>query len=120
MKALSSGRLAESAAADYLQKLGYKILDQNWKTKYCEIDIVAEKGKQIYFIEVKYRKNSHQGTGFDYITSKKLTQMNFAARVWVKDNGWRGNYHLSGIEVYGPDYRITGFIEDLSYFIRDP
>lgn len=93
----STGHDAEKAAADYLQTHGYKILQLNWSTKHCEIDIVAQKSKTVYFVEVKYRKNTDHGSGFDYITSKKLAQMKFAAEMWVAEHGWAGDYQLAAM-----------------------
>ncbi len=113
MTNFSHGRTAEEAASLYLIKHGYKVLEQNWRTKYCEIDLVAQKDKTIYFVEVKYRKNDLQGEGLDYITDKKLKQMTFAARVWVQQDGWAGDYSLSALEVSGPDYEVTEFIPEL-------
>lgn len=106
----STGHQAEKNAAMYLQSLGYKIRELNWKTKYCEIDIVAEKDKAIYFIEVKYRRTNQQGIGLEYITSKKLKQMSFAAEMWVSNHGWPGEYQLAAISIDGEE--IT-YIEDL-------
>lgn len=80
----SIGDAAENTAAEYLERLGYAIIERNWKTKYCEIDIVAGKDDTIYFIEVKHRKNAKQGGGIAAITPKKLKQMTFAARVYAK------------------------------------
>jgi len=77
------GHLAEEHAARYLEKHGYQILNLNWRTRYYEIDIVARRKKTIYFIEVKYRKTTNQGSSLDYITPKKLDQMAFAVRVWL-------------------------------------
>src|SRR3989344_2467281 len=88
------GRLAESAIAEYLAVRGYKILDQNWHTRQCEIDIVAVKCQSVYFIEVKYRIRDDQGSGVDYITAKKLKQMTFAGEVWVAQNSWTGDWRL--------------------------
>lgn len=78
------GDEAETVAAEYLENLGYEIIERNWKTKYCEIDIVATKDNTIYFVEVKHRKNAKQGGGIAAITSKKLKQMTFAAKVYAK------------------------------------
>src|SRR3990167_8939884 len=97
----SLGKVAEGIASNYLSNLGFEIIDQNWKTRMCEIDIVAQKDKRIYFVEVKYRKNDSHGTGLEYITSKKLTQMKFAAQMWVADSRWQGEYSLGAIEVGG-------------------
>lgn len=113
MTNFAHGREAETAAAEHLQKLGFKVLAQNWRTRYCEIDIVAQKKKTIYFVEVKYRKSSMQGTGLDYITPKKLAQMKFAASFWVQDQTWKGDYSLAAIEVSGLEFKITEFLTDL-------
>ena len=89
-----TGHDAEKQAADYLQVLGYIIRELNWKTRYCEIDIVAENGGAMFFFEVKHRKSKNYGDGFDQITPKKLRQMGFAAEMWVSNNGWAGDYQL--------------------------
>ncbi len=95
----ATGHKAEVRAADYLKKRGYKILNLNWKTKYCEIDIVAQRKNTIYFVEVKYRKGSAQGIGLDYITTGKLRQMKFAAELWVVNNQWLGEYQLAALSM---------------------
>lgn len=113
MTNFAHGRQAEEVAVEYLQKNGCEILEQNWRTRYCEIDIVAKRKKVVYFCEVKYRQNNLQGGGLDYITDKKLQQMRFAAEFWVHSNNWKGAYELCAIEVSGLEYRITNVIKDL-------
>lgn len=108
-----TGHNAEKVAADFLKEQGFKILDLNWKTKYCEIDIVAEKNKCIHFVEVKYRKSDSFGTGLEYITPKKLKQMQFAAEMWVLDHKWRGDYQLSAVDVSGDNFSSIELISDL-------
>ena len=110
----ASGRAAEDAAAEYLKRKGYKILAQNWRTRWCEIDIVAERKNVVYFVEVKYRRSSTQGSGLEYITQRKLAQMQFAAESWVHEQAWRGDYRLSAIEVSGQDFAVTAHLEDVS------
>lgn len=80
----SIGDEAENVATKYLENLNYKIIERNWKTKYCEIDIVAQKEGTVYFVEVKHRKDAKQGGGIAAITPKKLQKMTFAAKVYVK------------------------------------
>lgn len=99
MTNFQTGHDAEKAAAKYLADKGYKILALNWKTKYCEIDIVAQKDKRVYLIEVKSRKTLFQGGGMDYITRKKLNQMKFAAEMWVSSHKWQGDYQLAAISI---------------------
>lgn len=101
------GAKAEQAVARYLEDEGYEIVDINWKTKWCEIDIVAKKEDVVYFVEVKYRKNAEYGGGFDYITLPKLRQMNLAARGWVEMNNWEGEHQLSAAEVSGDNFTVN-------------
>lgn len=107
-----SGSNAENKVAGYLKGQGYKVVDQNWKTKWCEIDLIAKKDGCIYFIEVKYRGSAAQGGGFDYINRQKLRKMDLAARSWVEMNGWEDEYTLGAAEVSGPDFEIE-FIADI-------
>lgn len=113
MSTTSTGRRAENVAAAYLVKQGYQIVSQNWRTRWCEIDIVATKGMAVTFIEVKYRKRSHWGEGFDYITLTKERQMSFAAEFWMTVHDWSGQCYLGAVEVSGPKFEVTGFVPEI-------
>ena len=77
------GDKGEQAAADWLAADGHEIIARNWRTRYCEIDIVSVKGEALYFTEVKYRKNDDFGDGLAAITAKKQRQMRFAAELFL-------------------------------------
>ena len=77
------GDKGEQAAADWLTARGHEIVARNWRTRYCEIDIVSVKGEALYFTEVKYRKNDDFGDGLAAITAKKQRQMRFAAELFL-------------------------------------
>lgn len=109
----ANGHQAETVATTFLRSKGYKIIEQNWRTRQCEIDIIASRRKAMYFFEVKYRQNTGQGSGLEYITAKKLQQMRFAAEYWVAQNNWRHEYQLGAIEVSGESYEITEFVTDI-------
>ncbi len=47
------GELGENIACKFLMKHGYKILDRNYRKKWGEIDIIAQKNNILHFIEVK-------------------------------------------------------------------
>lgn len=113
MTTFDTGRRAEAVVADYLKRQGCAIVAQNWRTKFCEIDVIAQRGDVVYFCEVKYRKTDRQGAGLDYITPKKLEQMKLAAEAWVHFMKWTGRYELRAIEVSGRDFVITGVVKDL-------
>lgn len=106
-----SGHDAERVAAEYLKEHGFNIVELNWKTRLCEIDIVAEKDKRIYFVEVKSRKTLFQGMGFDYVTTKKLSQMKFAAEMWVSEHKWQHDYQLAAVSI---DSGAITFLDSLT------
>ncbi|MBO7657432.1 ribonuclease HII [Candidatus Saccharibacteria bacterium] len=78
------GGRGEEAVCGHLVSYGHKILERNFKTKFCEIDIVSLCDGKLYFTEVKTRKNSDFGGGFGAIDKKKLERMKFASEVFLK------------------------------------
>lgn len=111
MNTTNTGRFAEETAANYLKEYGYNIIENNWRTRWCEIDLVAEKDKVIFFVEVKYRKSSVWGGGLEAITSKKVEQMRFAAEMWVQVNDFKGDYRLLAIAVEGQPPCVVEAVE---------
>ncbi len=109
---MNSGQEAEDKVAKHLSGLGWRVVARNWKTPRCEIDIVARRGDQIYFVEVKYRKTDTQGSGLEYITRSKLQQMTLAAETWVHEHNWEGGYQLAAVEVSGSDFRVGELVTD--------
>ncbi len=82
----TSGRQAEVVAARFLEAEGFYIVAQNWRSRYCEIDIIAEKDGVLHFVEVKYRRGVSAGGGLAAITPSKLRQMRKAAEIWCHHN----------------------------------
>ena len=78
------GKKGETDAVKYLKRNGYRILEQNYRTKLGEIDIIAKDGKTIVFIEVKTRNSSHFGNPKWAITPKKQRNMSMAALFYLK------------------------------------
>ncbi|RKW02061.1 MAG: hypothetical protein D8B38_03670, partial [Candidatus Saccharimonas sp.] len=66
-----------------LQQRGHQIVARNWRTKYCEIDIISKRGDTLYFAEVKHRTDDYAGDGLAAITRKKRNQMHYAARFYA-------------------------------------
>lgn len=107
----SIGQSAETAVANYLTGQGFSVIARNWKTKLCEIDIVARKNNIVYFVEVKFRQGAEQGSGLEHITPRKLNQIKFAVRVWCHSNDWDGDCRILGAEVSGLNYKDIDIVE---------
>lgn len=111
MKTTEQGLKAEQAVADLMTQQGFELIDKNYKTKVCEIDLILQNDKIIYFVEVKYRRQTAQGDGFEYIADQKLRKMTFAAEVWKKQYNWNGDYRLVAAAVSGDDCQQIQIIE---------
>lgn len=106
------GDAAEELVAEFLQTRGHQVLARNWRTKFCEIDIVSRMGDTVYFTEVKYRKASTHGDGLAAITPKKQQQMAFAAELFVARHGLRDfDLRLAAANVAGTPPVLCDFLE---------
>ena len=78
------GRRGETEAIRYLKKRGYRILEQNYRNRLGEIDIIAIDGRSIVFVEVKARSGRRFGTPKWAITPKKQRKISMVALSYLK------------------------------------
>ncbi|MBT8375017.1 MAG: YraN family protein [Deltaproteobacteria bacterium] len=81
------GEKSESIAASYLKKQGYKIIEQNYRTKLGEIDIIAKEKGAIAFIEVKARRSDQFGNPKWAVTPQKQKKISMVALQYLKTTG---------------------------------
>ncbi|TVY08800.1 YraN family protein [Paenibacillus cremeus] len=78
------GALGEAAAEQYLRKLGYTIIGRNWRCRSGEIDLIAEEGDTLIFVEVRTRSSSSQfGTPAESVDFRKQRQVTETAQVYL-------------------------------------
>ena len=88
------GRWGENLAADYLIKKGYRIIEQNVRTSYGEIDLIVQKGDFLVFVEVKTRSTNTFGAPETSVTHQKQEHLIAAAQSYIQtstktDIKWR-------------------------------
>ncbi len=101
----SIGRLGEDAAAHYLQRRFYKIIDRNYVAGKYEIDIIAETLHHIVFVEVKTRTQDPQatpayGAPSAAVTHTKRSYLISAARRYLSRTPSRKELRFDVIEIY--------------------
>lgn len=79
------GQGGESLAADYLKRKGYEIIEQNWRCRAGEIDIVAKEAECYVFCEVKTRRSNSTQQAFMNITKSKARKMIKAAQHYIHE-----------------------------------
>ncbi len=100
------GDIGERIAENYLKQKGYKVLDKNFKySKLGELDIIAKKGNDIIFCEVKARKKKHSSDfipedSITYQKQKKLVKLSqiYLAEKKINDIDWQ--IDILAIEIY--------------------
>jgi len=74
----------ENLAAGYLEKLGYTILERQWKYERFEIDLIAEKDKTIVFVEVKTRFSNTYGEPWEAVNQAKRKKICASADAYIQ------------------------------------
>ncbi len=65
------GRTGERLAAEELARQGYSIIERNFRCRHGEIDLIAEEGSDLVFIEVKTRRGNTYGLPEEAVTPRK-------------------------------------------------
>ncbi len=84
------GKKSERLAAEFLDRMGYRILETNYRSKVGEIDIIARDKGVIVFVEVKARASSRFGSPKGAVTPAKQRKISMAALEYLKRSGESG------------------------------
>ncbi len=103
------GKRGEDLATQFLESLGYAILDRNWRGSRCELDIVARDGLCLVFCEVKTRSSIHRGYPAEAVTERKLENIRNAALTWLATH--RVRHSGMRVDVIGIVLSSSGDVE---------
>jgi putative endonuclease len=94
------GKLGEKLISKYLKEQGYQIIDQNYRTRYGEIDIVAKDGDFFVFVEVKTRTNRMFGFPEEAIDARKQHKLAVTAEHYLASHHlYEKNYRIDSVAV---------------------
>lgn len=96
----SAGDRGESLACEYLKKVGYDILERNYRIRGGEIDIIAKDQEYLVFVEVKTRSSHEFGLPAEAITSWKIKHLLKTAQFYLQKIKWGDKpYRLDFISI---------------------
>ena len=101
------GHWGESLAAEYLQKKRYRIIGANYRCRMGEIDLIAEKGKYLVFVEVKLRRSSAFAEAREFVDRHKQERILTAASLYLSQHETDKQPRFDVIEIYAPDGMAT-------------
>jgi putative endonuclease len=79
-----TGRRGEDLATAFLLSKGYGILERNWKSGHKEIDIIAQDGRDLVFVEVKTRTHEDVIPAIEAVDAKKRQRLISAADSYIR------------------------------------
>lgn len=96
------GRWGETKAAEYLRDAGYRILAANWRCRFGELDLVAEDGTYLCFVEVKLRKSAAYGSAAAFVDRRKQDKLRTAATLYLSRRPTDLQPRFDVVEIYAP------------------
>ncbi len=83
------GSRGEDAAADVYRRRGYRVVARNWRCGLGEVDLIVERRGVLVFCEVKSRRDSPYGAGYEAVTWKKRAKLRALAHAYLQASSAR-------------------------------
>ncbi len=97
---MTLGGWGEQCASDYLQRQGFRILAQNFRCRFGEIDLIAEDSEYLVFVEVKTRRSTRFGTPAQAVTPAKQRKLTLTAQSWLQEHPTQRQPRFDVVEIY--------------------
>ena len=81
------GIWGEKEAVKFLKKRKYKVIEQNYRCKLGEVDIIAMQGAYLVFVEVKTRASNRYGLPMEAVDEIKQRKLILLAQYYQKSKG---------------------------------
>ena len=94
-------------AAGYLRRRFYRIVATGYRGRFGEIDIIAQKGRYIVFVEVKLRKSDRFAQAMEFVDSGKQARIIKTASMYLCENPTELQPRFDVIEIYAPQGQQT-------------
>lgn len=96
------GRWGEALAAEYLRRRGYRVVAAGYRSRFGEIDLIAEAGKYIAFIEVKLRKDDCFAPARAFVDARKQNRIRTTAELYLAARPTVLQPRFDVAEIYAP------------------
>jgi putative endonuclease len=102
-----SGAWGEALAAEYLRKRKYTIVAAGYRSRFGEIDLIAEDKHYLVFVEVKMRKSADFAQAREYVDRRKQDKIRVTASMYLSQHPTKLQPRFDVVEIYCPDGTAT-------------
>jgi len=104
---LTLGRDGEDAAAKLLARLGFRVLERNYRCRLGEVDLICRHGDTLVFVEVKTRAEGSLAAGTDAVHGRKRSRIVKAAAEYLSEHdSWDRPCRFDVVSVVRRDGRL--------------
>ena len=86
-------------ASLHLEAKGYEILEKNWRCSRGEIDLVAQTGEELVFVEVKTRRGKSMGFPEEGLTARKAEKLIELAQIYLHDKELESDWRIDMVAI---------------------
>lgn len=97
-----NGAWGEALVAEYLRKKRYTIVAAGYRSRFGEIDLIAQNRKYLVFVEVKLRKNVAFAEAKEYVDRRKQDKIRVTASIFLDRYPTKLQPRFDVVEVYCP------------------
>ena len=83
------GRAGERLALEHLERLGYRLVARNPRTRFGEIDLIVDSPRSLVFVEVKTRRSERPGAAWDSLDERKRRHVRRLAAAFLSEAAGR-------------------------------
>lgn len=103
------GKSGEEKAEAYLRLKGYKIIERNYRVGQGEIDLVAQRGGLLVFVEVKTRRGKLQGSPLEAVSPRQVRRLSGAAAFYLAQHPEGPRNCRFDVVTIGPEQNWLGW-----------
>jgi putative endonuclease len=93
------GNRGEELAARMLVEKGYRVVTRNWRRPFGELDLIAQDGECLVFVEVRTRRGETLGSPEESITRRKKARLVALAESYAQESRWEGDWRIDVIAI---------------------
>ena len=101
------GPWGEALACEYLRGCGCRIVACNYRSRFGEIDVIAQNRSYIVLVEVKRRKSGRYGSAAEFVDTRKQERLRTTAALWLQSHETTLQPRFDVIEIYAPEGEKT-------------